>query len=114
MSQHKDKIEPMIPPAQKAFAEINTRRSAAIEKLQKNVAEASSLCLGFSGWKPLPLCVVCPSQVSLWQDAGPALAEAMETLDPAAASRGIRFDPDCPTSASPLASSKRRASAKRC
>jgi hypothetical protein len=99
MSQHKDKIEAMIPPAQKALAEINIRRNA-------KMAEASSLCRGTSGWKPLPLCIVCPSQFSLWQDAGPALAELLGQLTPDETSTISCLDPDRPTSASTLALAK--------
>jgi hypothetical protein len=94
MSQHKDKIEAMIPPGQKALTDINTRRAAAIVDLRADRSTSGRLC------------VVCPSQFSLWQDAGPALAELIGALAPADAAAVTCLDPDRPTSASTLALAK--------
>jgi hypothetical protein len=91
MSPHKDKLEAMISPAQKAFADINARRSAEVGKLRETRSSSGRLC------------VVCPSQFTLWQDAGPALAEAIAQLTPTESAKIARLDPDCPITASTLA-----------
>ncbi|HEX4125544.1 MAG TPA: hypothetical protein VHY37_12510 [Tepidisphaeraceae bacterium] len=102
MSRDKETLDAMIPPAQKAFAEINGRRGAAVEKIMASASSRRSES-EFSGSKPPPLCIVCPSQFSLWQEAGSALAEGIDRLAPTGTAAITRLDSDRPTSASPLA-----------
>ena len=84
--------EQLVADAQRAFAEQNARRSAAI-------GEARARWTPPPNGKPRRLCVVARSAFRLWEDAG-------QTLHAAAGGGEIdleRFDPDSPAACSPVA-----------
>jgi hypothetical protein len=85
-------VSALIEPAQCVFADASARRGE----------EMKALC---AGWQPArrpasQLCLLCPSEFRLWDDAALALGE----MDFSSAGISItKLDSDRPTSASPLA-----------
>lgn len=85
-------VNALIEPAQRVFAEVSARRGE----------EMKALC---AGWQPRSrpgsqLCLLCPSEFRLWDDAALALGE----MDFSSASISVTMlDSDRPLSASPLA-----------
>ena len=85
-------VNAVIEPAQRVFAEVSARRGE----------EMKALC---AGWQPRSrpgsqLCLLCPSEFRLWDDAALALGE----MDFSSASISVTMlDSDRPLSASPLA-----------
>src|SRR5207237_7717084 len=85
-------VDALIAPAQQIFADENARRGGAIQLIRDR-------------WKPAKrtsvrrLCVIAPSHFRLWDDAGFSLMECFGNDQVTA----VRFDPDNPASASPVA-----------
>ena len=87
-----ERIEQLVGSAQSVFGDLSRARAGAVHRLRESwrAAEAS----------PGPVGIIAPSQFRLWDDAAGVLAE---TLAVDSALSWPRFDPDQPTTASPVA-----------
>jgi hypothetical protein len=92
LTANPEAVNALIEPAQRVFAEVSALRGE----------EMKALC---AGWQPArrqasQLCLLCPSEFRLWDDA----ALALGAMDFSSAGISVtKLDSDRPTSASPLA-----------
>lgn len=89
--------EALIPPVQRAFADVTSKREALLKTLQERPRRCTSSSVK-------RLCVVAPSLFRLWDDAGAVLADTLKR--PRGSSDPVdcrTLDPDDPCSSGALA-----------